>query len=738
MFLGALCGLIEFGLPIEDGIRVIRNQLFQRSADQSITVVAIDDRTLATLKSTVPPRSADAHLVDQLFALGAKRIFFDRAFPDQTSAVDDAALRDAFARHAGKVFIGAVPANQTPGSGGLWPLPMYERAARVLSMGGENSPFELSARFPIRSKGKSGHFVSISAELAHLRPERDADYRPDFSIAIKTIPTVSYIDLLNGRVEVKMLAGRDIIFGPTSVLAHDLHSVPFHGRVPGVYFHVIGAQTLKEGLPLDIGWLPGFAVAAVVLIWLYRRPTAPALKTTGAFATAALFAPLIFPAFSVVIDVIPAILTIVIGGVWLGLERRRRINGVSQLPTIGSLRTKHISTDHQVFALKIRNYASIKASSSQDIEKPLIAEISRRIRLGDSTDIISHDQDTLVWTRPAIALEGLRDHAHGLHALLATGLRVAGTVVDVGVSIGIDVNYGEGLAARIDEAMQCAEDAALAANVCKIGKRSTPNDRAWNVQILTQLEQAMDRGELWVAYQPKVSLLTNEPTGVEALIRWTHPQRGSIEPNVFVPVAELHNRMEPLTIFVLDQALQTLKRINTLRRGFKMSVNISTQMLQSERILQLIDDALRKHRIRPAQLMLEITETAPIETDAVALAVLAKMKARGLQLSIDDFGTGNATLEYLVKIPADEVKIDRMFVTDLVTSRSNRTLARSIIKMAHSLGRTVVAEGIETPDVARALKQMGCDEGQGYLYDKGLSAADLYLRLAQISGSKTG
>lgn len=319
--------------------------------------------------------------------------------------------------------------------------------------------------------------------------------------------------------------------------------------------------------------------------------------------------------------------------------------------------------------------------------------------------------------------------------MIGKGLSIDGSLVDVAVSFGIDVNYAEPLAARIDEAMQSAEDAVIATHVCKVGRVSTATERAWNVQILSQLEQAMTNGELWVAYQPKVSLRTRETTGVEALIRWTHPERGLIGPSEFIPVAERHNRMEPLTAFVIDQAIHTLSTLDPLRPGFKMAINISTQMLWSDRIVQLLEHAVKKHKVKRKQVVLEITETAQVATDDEALSILTKLKARGYQISIDDFGTGNATMDYLAKIPADEVKIDRTFVANI--EKEGSVLAQSVIDIARLTGKRVVAEGIETLAIARLLKKMGCDEGQGFLFDKAMPAADLHRRLGGKPASRT-
>jgi len=729
LLFGALCGISEFGLPLEDGLRAIRNEITQRPADKSITVVAVDDYTLNKTKGGNPSRSSDAKVIDELFRRGAKRIFFDHTYADETSRTDDLALRNTFQRHEGKVFIGAIPGDLDHHREAIVPLPLYRSVAQVRSLWGEASPFGLSAHFPYRSRIRNEFFTSISSELANLKPKTDGYYRPDFSIDFATIPTISYEDLVTGGSQDSLIRGKDILFGYTSIAAHDLHTIPFKGQVPGVYFHVIAAQTLKEGAPYDCGWLPGYVAVALLVLILYRRPELPVGKVVAISLGALLLSVAVLPEFSITADIVPALLTLGLTGSRLRFYARTSRNHASGLLTIEHFRLAPIPQDHQVFAVKMRNYASIKASSNSNVERALVLELSRRIQMSDGPTAVSHDRDTLVWTRPSISDSELRDHAHGLHAILATGVDIAGAVVDVAVSIGVDINFAATAAARINGATQCAEDAALAAIVCKVGAEKTVSDRAWDVQILSQLEQAMDNGQLWVAYQPKISMQTNAHTGAEALIRWTHPERGPIEPSAFIPIAEQHNRMERLTTFVLDQAMATLSAASTLNPNFKMAVNLSTQMLRSDRILEIIEFALAKHSVRAEQLVIEITETAPIETDADALDILNRMKAAGIRLSIDDFGTGNATIEYLLKIPADEVKIDRMFVTNLEANSLNQHLARSIISMAHSLGRTVVAEGVETKEVDQSLKQMGCDEGQGYFYDKPLPAFDLLARL---------
>ncbi len=196
-----------------------------------------------------------------------------------------------------------------------------------------------------------------------------------------------------------------------------------------------------------------------------------------------------------------------------------------------------------------------------------------------------------------------------------------------------------------------------------------------------------------------------------------------------MPVAEHHNRVEALTNFVLNDALAMIARANRVQPGFKIAVNLSTQMLRSTAILDMIRSGLAEHQVFPDQLIVEITETAPIEADVLALQILAQLRSLGVRISIDDFGTGSATLEYLLKIPAHEVKIDKLFVASLTAQTVGEPLAQSIIQMAHSLGRTVVAEGVETAEVARVLRAMGCDEAQGYHFDRAMAGDALLARI---------
>jgi EAL domain-containing protein (putative c-di-GMP-specific phosphodiesterase class I) len=250
------------------------------------------------------------------------------------------------------------------------------------------------------------------------------------------------------------------------------------------------------------------------------------------------------------------------------------------------------------------------------------------------------------------------------------------------------------------------------------------------MSLLARLDQAIDNGELWVAYQPKVDCRTSKVIGAEALVRWTHPDKGQVYPDQFIAAAEQGGRIERLTYFVLDEAIAAASEINRNGERFTVAVNLSVLLLNSATLVPTVKALLRKHKVEPGLLTLEVTETSTMGSVADQLTNLHQLAQMGVELSIDDYGTGFSTLEYLRRIPASEIKIDRSFVSMLGSSQSDRIMVNSTIQLAHSLGRKVVAEGVENEEILDALQRMKCDIVQGYLFGRPVPLAELVERLS--------
>ena len=213
------------------------------------------------------------------------------------------------------------------------------------------------------------------------------------------------------------------------------------------------------------------------------------------------------------------------------------------------------------------------------------------------------------------------------------------------------------------------------------------------------------------------------PRAVEALLRWPHPEHGSIPPDHFIPLAEHTGLIEPVTQWVLDAALQQCHAWHSAGLRLAMQVNLSARNLHNVLLPEMVADLLQRYTVRPEWLTLEITESALMVDPARALDVLTRVSDLGVRIAIDDFGTGYSSLGYLQRLPVQEVKIDKSFVLGMGHDTKDASLVRSIVALAHGLGLAVVAEGVETTQAWEMLQSLDCESAQGYYVSRPLPAA---------------
>jgi EAL domain-containing protein (putative c-di-GMP-specific phosphodiesterase class I) len=249
--------------------------------------------------------------------------------------------------------------------------------------------------------------------------------------------------------------------------------------------------------------------------------------------------------------------------------------------------------------------------------------------------------------------------------------------------------------------------------------------------MLGDLKRALEHDELELHYQPKASLRSGRVDGVEALVRWRHPERGLVPPMEFIPVAEQTGLIKPLTAWVVDSALRQCRAWQDAGIALSVAVNVSVRNLLDVQLPDSIAELLRKHGLPPQRLELEITESTIVADPVRALDVLTRLHDMGLMLSVDDFGTGYSSLSYLKDLPVRELKIDRKFVNNMADDGDDAFIVRSTIDLGRNLGLQVVAEGVETADVWDHLQRLGCDVAQGYYLSRPLPAADLTKWIAE-------
>jgi diguanylate cyclase (GGDEF)-like protein len=360
----------------------------------------------------------------------------------------------------------------------------------------------------------------------------------------------------------------------------------------------------------------------------------------------------------------------------------------------------------------------------------LLQEVGRRLRatVRDSDTVARLGGDEF-----GVAL-GRVDHpseavavAEKLRDTIRHPMTLAGVLLDVEASSGIAVFPGDGddvesLLQRADVAMYVAKEEHSGVETYRSEHDEYSTAR---LALVAELRRAIDHGELVLYYQPKLDVATGSVVGVEALVRWEHPERGLLEPVEFIPTAEHTGLIRQLTRYVIAAALAQLRAWHDAGLDLTVAVNLSARDLLDLELPDRIAALLVQYDLPAERLSLEITESVLLEDPVRARVVVDRLAQMGVRLAIDDFGTGYSSLAYLERLPVDEIKIDKSFVLKMAVDENDAVIVRSIVDLGHNLGLRVVAEGVEETPVFSFLRELGCDLAQGYLLSRPLPAADI-------------
>ena len=344
--------------------------------------------------------------------------------------------------------------------------------------------------------------------------------------------------------------------------------------------------------------------------------------------------------------------------------------------------------------------------------------------------IAAHEYDVIVLDLSlgeqdgVLLLHAIADSAADTVVVFVSGLdnRVRAASIRIATALGIRV-----AGALAKPVVPAALRALLDHPPPQLAKQHQPNPIRPTAEDLTA---ALDRKEIVALFQPKVSLIDGQTVGVEALARWRHPPHGAVPPDIFIPLAEECGLIVPLTRAILRQALVACRRWRRKHPTCSVAVNISPLVLPNPGLPEEIEQELLQSGLAPSALIAEITETTVIANPLLATEVLTRLRIKGIGVSMDNFGTGHASLLTLLRLPFTELKIDRSFITSCETDPEAWKIIRATISLARELGLSVVAEGIETEAVEAKLRSAGCQIGQGWRFGRAMSEHALHAWLA--------
>ncbi|MBR0702373.1 GAF domain-containing protein [Bradyrhizobium diazoefficiens] len=390
--------------------------------------------------------------------------------------------------------------------------------------------------------------------------------------------------------------------------------------------------------------------------------------------------------------------------------------------------------DHRfaVLFIDLDRFKVINDSLGHEAGDLLLLEVANRLRGAlRASDVVARlgGDEFVVILDQCGEIDDVQHIATEILAALAQPMELAGHECHTTASIGIAMYPANGsdaqtLTKNADMAMYLAKEDGK--NGYRFFSKEVKTQSIERLSLESALRRALERGQFSLNYQPKVEMETGQITGVEALLRWNHPELGNVSPAQFIPLAEETGLIVPIGRWVLNEACA--QAMAWQRRGLlplSMAVNLSPRQFADEHLLQDVDEAVAASGMSPVLLQLEVTESMMMRNVGRALKVLDAIQSRGIRLAIDDFGTGYSSMSLMKHFPIDTIKIDRSFVRDLPQDSEDQAIAQAIISMGKALGMTVVAEGVENAEQEAFLRTHGCDEMQGFLISKPVPAREM-------------
>ena len=741
---GVLTGISGVGTGFERFVRETNWKIREHPASGQLHIVEIDARSISSIARWPWPRSNYGQLIDRLREAGAASISFDVDFSSQSIPEEDAAFAAALARTGDRIVLPTFGQQAGGGQEG-WTdsLPISELRDHATLAAVSILPDEDGTvrRAPIGTMTDGVPRPSLSAMIAGVSGAAGQDFPIDFAIDPDTIPRHSFIDIRDGHFDPKAIAGKDILIGATAVEMGDRYPVPTRGVIPGVVIQAMAAETLAHGIPREGGWPVPVLVALILAGMVLIARTRLQLAAASAWGIVALFGASIladaylrwhFPVVPALATLAAAVAAAVGMRVLRAARRRRTHDAQSGLPNRLALRDAlRTYGGTAVIAARFAEFDKLAAG----LDEAGIAELVRRVRdriatVSEGSTIYRIEDRVLAWR----CYDGteLETRLATIRTLMLAPIEIGGRRVDVMLTYGIAPEKEAERPDRIISRAGLAADHALAEGRSWHFHDATDDDVIdRDLSLLGELDEAIGRGEIYVDYQPKLDLGSDRIGSVEALVRWNHPTRGFLRPDLFIPLAERNDRIAGLTLHVLEQTIADLLIWRSSGHRITGAVNLSAKLLSSREFMKALRDLVDTSGIPPELLTFEVTESAAMSDPAIAAAALQSFRDLGIAISMDDYGTGQSTLSYLKQLPLNELKIDRSFVQFAHQNRSDGALVRSTINLAHELGLKVVAEGVEDAECLGFLRSIGCDYVQGYLISRPVPAAELEALLTQ-------
>lgn len=710
-FFFGLSGLIDLFAPLDLLYNGISSSVRATDVSGSIVIAEIDD--YAAEKFLVGPHAAEhiSDIISRLREANALSI----TFADEMNALDEI-ITSLEPNH--KV---AIPVHfSTSNSSSLLGSFAVSNFKDVRYWGGVE---DIEYHY-VHDEGVIPAAESVIASISDTSSNR---FWIDYSYNVDSLPRVSLLNADDLTLS-SVVAGKHVIVGYEAaplMTGHKIIGVPERYGHPTVM--ALGAETLLRGPNRHMSWPWSLALACLMSLFILS------LKRIVYLVLASVGSLIGLTAIGITLNALGysgmiahgyfLIISMSLYGLQLNLKRHNKQShkdGLTGLPTLDALEA-HLPSGSTLIVARLQNFEESLNYLDATCRKKLISTIATFLNNGDPVYLGRNGY--FYWLINIADANHIENHLKGLSLVFRNGLLLNHERYNFAVTFGVDRIVQEQMSERIIGA-NLAVSQTGGSKMWSDFKQDHELEARWKATCMGELAMAIENQELYPAIQPKFDLRTRRVCGAEALARWHHPARGHIGPDEFIPIARNGSLLSELTFLILKKSLEVSQDAIRHIPNFRLAINVTSDIILEENFTDQLEKILSDFGVSPSNLTLEFTETSVLSELHACLPIMNSLRSLGVQLSIDDYGTGNSTLEFVKSIPATELKIDKQFVDSIGKMTDNSELVESTIRLGQMRSMSVVAEGIEDEETLINLIRLGCDIGQGYYLSRPLLATD--------------
>ena len=721
LLLAAVCGVLgalNLFQPLSLALYTFQTRVAVKPVSGDIVVVGIDSPSISAVGRWPWPRDKQAELLRKIDGYQPAAIYVDIGYQGRTTTSADKILRDTLQTLHAPIKVIALA---TWGEDGSVKTVFSDRNA----VGAVNvvTPFMQSIfgfvwKIPTSMESERGRLQSVAASMANLKDVEPTNFPIDYTYDPNTIAAISANEIITQKIAPDKVKGKIVILGITDMTQNDVHSMPGWGEQPGVFFHVLAAETISGGLPKDWGWLPLFAAAiALCALQLTRKGLEYSKQITwvGVFAvlgTSTWLTTLVignnpFPALAVIASV-----GVLVSRHKTALVRSQRHAETGLVSMTGYMIEEVVSNAVFIGATLVRAETRLGYVRQED-QMAIMREVGHRLStVIDEQQLTHNDHQQFLWEMPSVATHKLADHLEGLRQLFAEPILIDGRKIDIDIHFGVDRNVNKNIKSRMESALAASVEASKSQSTFTIAT-TVEFDTLLQSHFSSEFDTAINNADIELALEAQENLGDHRVNSAAASLRWTHPAYGQINTAKLFAIARTTGNLKTVSLFLCTQAILAAGQLVKGQPSFTICVKISIEIILAQGFGTEMFKLTQEAGCQPSNITFEVIDLHDHKYNESAHKALQDLQIQGFRVGIGNFGTTDADIDFIKRFQPDEIFLVKSFSAEFLGSTSNEIFAVGALRIAKANHIITTADGIDDRDVLAALRRHACDRGRG-------------------------